>query len=144
MRIANVSFSLVILMICGFLYWQTYNFSTMFGSDGIGPAYFPRLIIMLIMITIIIELFFSLRAKSSKRLFSKESRRRVLQLFLFIAVIAGFISLLGVLPFILVASASMFLLCMVLKLPLIPSILVSVGLSVVVHFVFIEGFNIML
>ncbi|WP_208587731.1 tripartite tricarboxylate transporter TctB family protein [Gracilibacillus suaedae] len=144
MRITNVSFNLILLLICGLLYWQTYNFSTLFGSDGIGPAYFPRLIIILIMITNIIELFFSIKTKSSKRLFLIEHSRRVLELCLFIAVIAGFISLLGTLPFILIASISMFLLCMVLKLPLIPSILVSVGLSVVVHFVFIEGFNIML
>jgi len=143
MRAANIMFSFVMIAICGFLYWETYNFTTMFTQDKIGTAFFPRIILALIIITQLIELIKSFKLENSPIL-PRSMWPISIRLLIFIAVVVLFISLLGVVPFVVNASISLFLLCLILRLPFVPSVLVSVGLSVVVYFIFREGFNIMI
>ncbi|WP_339226877.1 tripartite tricarboxylate transporter TctB family protein [Oceanobacillus sp. FSL K6-2867] len=143
MRAANLMFSIAIIGICGFLFSETYQFTTMFAQDGIGPAFFPRVILALIIITQLFELVKSFRLENSPMV-PKSMWPNSIRLVIFIAVVILFISLLGVVPFIINASISLFLLCLILRLPFFPSVLASVGLSVVVYIIFKEGFNIMI
>jgi|SRR5690625_2525522 len=143
MRIANIGLNSLILIICGLFYWQTLNFTTAFGQDGIGPAFFPRIILIIIMVTSFIELIRSFSLERSS-LIPKEKWGLALRMALFIGVIALYISVLGTVNFILASSVALLLLSMIMKLRLLPSLITSVGLSVAVYLIFSAGFNIIL
>ncbi len=143
MRAANISVNIIIIAICAWLFWQTYHFSTTFAQDGIGPAYFPRIILIIIIGTALIELIRSFKLEKGP-IIPKDKRKIALRMALFIAVIAMFILMLEAIPFILAASISLFLISMILKLSFLPSLLTSVGLSVIVYYLFTAGFNIIL
>lgn len=142
-RTANIGINIFILAICGWLFWQTYNFSTTFAQDGMGPAYFPRIILIIIFITSLVELINSFKINNAP-IIPKSKRGIAIRLLLFILVLALFINLLGIIPFVLSASISLFFLSLILKLPYLPSALISVGLSVAVYFIFTTGFNIII
>lgn len=143
MRTANIGLNSLIIVICGLFYWQTFNYTTTFGQDGIGPAFFPRIILIIIMITSLIELIRSFSLEKSS-LIPKEKRGHALRMVLFIVVIALYISVLGTVNFILASSVALFFLSMMMKLRLLPSLITSVALSVVVYLIFSSGFNIIL
>lgn len=143
MRAANITVNTIIITVCTWLFWQTFHFSTTFAQDGVGPAYFPRIILVIIIGTALIELVRSFRLEKGP-IIPKNKRNIALRTGLFIAIIAIFIIMLEAVPFILAASISLFLIGMLLKLPLLPALLTSVGLSVSVYYLFTAGFNIIL
>ena len=143
MRTANIGLNSLILIICGLFYWQTFNFTTTFGQDGIGPAFFPRIILIIIMIASLSELIRSFALEKGP-LIPKEKRGLALRMIMFIVVIALYISVLGTVNFILASTVALLLISMIMKLRLLPSLFTSVGLSVAVFLIFSTGFNIIL
>jgi|SRR5699024_3242393 len=143
MRYANIILNICILLICGFLYWNTFSFTSSFGSDNIGPAYFPRIILLIIMVTSIMEIIKSFsEKKSSESIIPNKSS--VIKISFFVLIIALYILVLGKIPFVIASFVMLFLLSIVLQLRLLPSILISIGLSVTVYLIFSTGFNVIL
>ncbi|NGP45755.1 tripartite tricarboxylate transporter TctB family protein [Bacillaceae bacterium SIJ1] len=143
MRTANICFDLILLIVCGWLFWLTFSFTTLFTQDGIGPSYFPRLILIVLMMTTLVDLFKSFFIEK-KRFLPPEAKSLVVRLILFSSVIALFITLMEGIPFIINASVSLFLLSLIINISVLPAIITSVALSVTVYFIFTAGFNVIL
>ncbi|WJE15248.1 tripartite tricarboxylate transporter TctB family protein [Halobacillus sp. ACCC02827] len=129
-----------IFIIAVFLFWQTFQFNTAFQQEGVGPAFFPRVTLIVIMVLTVIETFLALRKAK------EEGRQQVMskRLFLFIVAIGAFVFLFQALPFLVISTITLFLMGVILRIKVLPSVLLSVILSVSVYYIFTEGFNIIL
>ncbi|MCR6106065.1 tripartite tricarboxylate transporter TctB family protein [Salipaludibacillus agaradhaerens] len=140
-KTANIVMCSVVLIMCSWLFLQTFEFAQ--GASGaMSPAYFPRMILIVILVTAVLELVASVRLRVVDSFLFDWTKG--VKLILFIAVMTLFISLLGVIPFMINASLALFSLGLVLRLPLVPSLVTAISLSVTTYYIFTAGFNIIL
>lgn len=144
MKKANLIFNLIVLIASAYFFSLTFSFPTRFGIEDSGPALFPRVSLGILIILLLLDTFIIVKKKNDEPLFTKEERTKIGRLGLFILTIFFFVFFLGKVNFILLAMISLFILCIILRLNLISSIVTSVCLSLFIHFVFIEGLNIIL
>ncbi|MCG1010649.1 tripartite tricarboxylate transporter TctB family protein [Salinicoccus sp. ID82-1] len=140
MKNLRIIVSTFLLITFSFLFWQTFQFKTSFASQGVGPAFFPRVTLLILIVLNVIEIASAVKYDSkgeSRKLINK-------QLLLFVAVILLFVGLFSNFPFLIVSIVTLFLMSIILKLKLIPSLLFSVAISLTVYLIFTEGFNIIL
>ncbi|WP_245737036.1 tripartite tricarboxylate transporter TctB family protein [Salibacterium qingdaonense] len=129
-----------VLIVCSYLFWETFQFNTNFNAQGLGPAFFPRATLLCIAFLNIVEIVSAFKSKQPQEQHSIMSK----QLLLFITAILCFVGLFNSLPFLLVAIVTLFLMSLILKLKLVSSLVFSVTISLAVYLIFTQGFNIIL
>lgn len=134
----------IIFIVALYFLNSTFDFPEKMAGQKVGPAFFPRVMLISLLVLLMIDTFSVLKKKDTEPLFDEEEKRKLLPLVAVILLIFVFTFLLGKINFILLASVILFSICMVLRLKWIPSVIVSVSLSVGVFLIFVEFFRVLL
>jgi hypothetical protein len=144
MKKANVLFDVVVMVISGFFFYKTLSFPEGPGQGGIGPAFFPQIILGSLILFSAYDLIQALFKKEISRFFEGVTRHNAISFIVVVAMMMLMIFFLGKLPFILIASVMIFVQCLILKMKVLSSLLTSVILSVSVYLIFVKGFSVLL
>lgn len=144
MKKANVLFDVILIMAAVYFFMETLSFPDGDELGGIGPAFFPQLMLLLLVGFCLIDIVSSIRKKSDSRFFEGSSRTNIISITVVLGSMLAMIFLLGKMPFIPIAAAMILCQCLILKLKLIPSLLTSVILSVSIYLIFVKGFSVLL
>lgn len=140
----EILFLLFLCIISAFLYFITFNFEV-FEMDkySLGPAFFPRLICIILFLIALILLIFSIKNKNYSKIKDKNQNLKysVITIIFFIAYVF-LIEKLGYLT-----STIMFMISIIFLLKsksLLINIIFSVVFSSVIYLLFSKGFNVSL
>ena len=140
----EILFLLFLCIISAFLYFITFNFEV-FEMDKyrLGPAFFPRLICIILFLISLILLIFSIKNKNYSKIKDKNQNLKysVITIIFFIAYVF-LIEKLGYLT-----STIMFMISIIFLLKsksLLINIIFSVVFSSVIYLLFSKGFNVSL
>lgn len=144
MKMANILFNVILIVIAAFFFKETFSFPE--GSDigGIGPAFFPQTMLILVIIFAVYNLAEAVISIGREKFFEGITRVNAVTFCVVIGSMLLMIFFLGSLPFILIASVMLFIQCYFLKLKLITSVITSLVLSVSVYLIFVKGFSVLL
>lgn len=144
MKMANILFNVFLILIATFFFKETFSFPE--GSDigGIGPAFFPQTMLILVIVFAVYNLVEAVISKGREKFFEGITRVNAVTFSVVIGSMLLMIFFLGSLPFILIASVMLFIQCYFLKLKLITSVITSLVLSVSVYLIFVKGFSVLL
>lgn len=136
------SLSVVLLVFCSIMYFETFSFAEKTEFQTIGPTVFPRAIIIFIAVLAVINLLMTFKKKTEKRQFNRDefilNYGKVIAVFALFAVYVIALSLAGFIPatllFLIVGQA----LLMGFKKPkiIISNLLVSFISTFTVHIIF--------
>lgn len=94
--------SIVLLVFCFIMYFETFNFAEKTEFQTIGPTVFPRAIIIFIAVMSVIHLLTTFKGKTEKREFNREDfflkYGKIIALFALFAVYVLALSLVGFIP----------------------------------------------
>ncbi|WP_394138361.1 tripartite tricarboxylate transporter TctB family protein [Cytobacillus oceanisediminis] len=144
MKKANILFNVVLIIAAAYFFIESLSFPDGADLGGIGPAFFPQMMLLLLIGFCLIDIVNSIRKKSDSRFFEGSSRTNIISISVVLGSMLAMIFLLGKMPFILIAAAMILCQCLILKLKLIPSLLTSIILSVSIYLIFVKGFSVLL
>lgn len=144
MKQANVLFNSMVMIISGFFFYKTLSFPEGPGQGGIGPAFFPQIILISIILFCAYDLIKVLIVKLNESLFEGVTRQHVISFCVVFMSMLLMIFFFGKLPFILIATIMIFIQCMILKMKMLTSLITSLALSVSVYLIFVKGFSVLL
>ncbi|WP_101842589.1 tripartite tricarboxylate transporter TctB family protein [Halobacillus sp. Marseille-P3879] len=140
MKKLRIGINITIFIICAYLFRETFQFNNSLNQQGVGPSFFPRVLLAIIMLLTFIEIFTSLKMRKEAIPITSSGKR----LTLFALTFLVFISLFNTLPFLVISVGFLFIMGIILKIKLLPSLLFSIILSISVYYIFTQGFNIIL
>lgn len=144
MKMANILFNVFLIVIAAFFFQETFAFPKGSDTGGIGPAFFPQTMLILVIIFAVYNLAEAIISKAREKFFEDITRVNVVTFCVVIGSMLLMIFFLGSLPFILIASVMLFIQCYFLKLKLITSVITALVLSVSVYLIFVKGFSVLL
>ncbi|WP_413305925.1 tripartite tricarboxylate transporter TctB family protein [Bacillus sp. 1P10SD] len=144
MKIANMIFHVILIAVSLFFFKESLSFPKGDGLGGLSPAFFPQLMLILVIVFSAYDLIVSFLKKENARFFEGVTGKMAVSFGVVFGSMLLMIFLLGKLPFILIAAVMLFIQCMILKLKLGTSLVTSVVLSVSIYLIFVKGFNVLL
>lgn len=144
MKMANILFNVFLIAIAAYFFKETLSFPEGADIGGIGPAFFPQTMLILVIVFAVYNLGAAVITKEKGRFFEGVTRANGISFCVVIGSMLLMIFFLGLLPFILIASIMLFIQCYFLKIKLIPSVITSIVLSVSVYLIFVKGFSVLL
>ncbi|ERN51819.1 tripartite tricarboxylate transporter TctB family protein [Alkalihalophilus marmarensis] len=142
MKKANVVFNAILILLSGFFFYQSLSFPS--GAGGVGPAFFPRIMLVSIILICTYNLIVTLINHTNEPFFKDIDKNKGIAFCVVVGSMAVMIFLLGKLPFILIASTMLFIQCIIMRLKILTSVLTASILSVSVYLIFVKGFNVLL
>src|SRR5699024_10660301 len=144
MKKINIILDFIIMGLSIFFFNRSFSFADIWEVLANNSGLFPQLILIAIVIFVLIDIVSIIADKNKQYFFSEFEKAHLIKFFLFILTMILFVFLLKKVPFILLAIGVVFIQCLVLRVKLINSIIISVSLSVSVYFLFVHGLNVIL
>jgi len=144
MKKINIILDFIIMGLSIFFFNRSFSFADKGEGLANNSGLFPQLILIAIVIFVLIDIVSIIADKNKQYFFSEFEKAHLIKFFLFILTMILFVFLLKKVPFILLAIGVVFIQCLVLRVKLINSIIISVSLSVSVYFLFVHGLNVIL
>lgn len=133
--ISDIISGIVLIIFSIYIYYLTLNFPTQKGT--LGPASFPRILVILIAILSLIMILQSLKRKDAKIQESIEDKRGILFVILFIILFIAYSFLMNFLGFFLSSILFLFITSILLdKKNFLVKIIFSVVTSILIFYVF--------
>ncbi|PTM59329.1 tripartite tricarboxylate transporter TctB family protein [Desmospora activa] len=140
----SLLFNAGMVLVAVYLFTLTSQFPSPSNPNIPGPAYFPRLMLGLLVILLIADGIRTLLQRRMGPFFSDEEKKGLKKWLYIIGVVLLFVFTLGRLPFLPVMAVVIFAMCKLLQLNWKGSILTTVILSLLVYLIFIKGFHVMI
>ncbi|MBB6454582.1 hypothetical protein HNQ94_003071 [Salirhabdus euzebyi] len=148
MKKANVLFDIVVITISLFFFSKTFSFPEGIGQGGIGPAFFPKIILVTIIFFCLIDILkvilLNKVQEEGRHFFEGITRHHAISFCVVVGSMILMIFFLGKLPFILISIIMLFIQFIVLKLKVLTSLVTAVILSISVYLIFVKGFSVLL
>lgn len=144
MKILHMATSLIIMLTAGYFFIVSLSFPPGMGGGVPGPAFFPQLILILVILLSIIYLVQVIREKDPGPIFTELERSKLLTLLIISIAILIFVFFLGKISFFILAPGFLLLICLILRLHWRTSLLTTIILCLMVYLIFMKGFKVII